>query len=328
MRRRDFITLMGAAAVPWPCVVQAQQQQKRRLAVIQGGLLPGDADGQREVAAFERGLNELGWKPGTNIDIDYYWPGAEIGSIREATGDVARTRPDVVISRSTPATAAVMGTGLPIIFLLVADPVGPGFVQSIAKPGHNVTGFTNIENSMAGKWLVLLKEAAPALKRVGLLFNPATAPFAGIFLRAAVQAAQPLGVSVKPIPLSDANDIEPALADLASEPGGGFMAIAEIFLNAHRELIVSLAAKYRLPAIYGNPNYTPIGGLMSYSVIYPELFRRAADYADRILKGAKPADLPVQLPERFELIINLKTAKALGLTFPQTMLATADEIIE
>ncbi|MFZ2076146.1 MAG: ABC transporter substrate binding protein, partial [Xanthobacteraceae bacterium] len=136
MRRREFITLMGAAVVPWPCIVQAQQQ-KRRLAVIQGGLLPGDADGRREVAAFEQGLKELGWKPGTNIDIDYYWPGAEIGSIRDATGDVARTRPDVVISRSTPATAAVMGTGLPIIFLLVADPVGPGFVQSISKPGHN-----------------------------------------------------------------------------------------------------------------------------------------------------------------------------------------------
>ena len=219
MRRRELITLMGAAVVSWPCVVQAQQQ-KRRLAVIQSGLLPGDADGQREMAAFERGLNELGWKPGTNIDIDYYWPGAEIGSIRNATADMARTRPDVVISRSTPATAAVMGTGMPIIFLLVADPVGSGFVQSISKPGHNVTGFTNIENSMAGKWLVLLKEAAPTLKRVGLLFNPATAPFAGIFLRAAVQAAQPLGVSVKPIPLSDANDIEPALADLASEPGG------------------------------------------------------------------------------------------------------------
>jgi putative ABC transport system substrate-binding protein len=181
---------------------------------------------------------------------------------------------------------------------------------------------------MAGKWLVLLKEAAPALKRVGLLFNPATAPFAAIFLRVAVQAAQPLGVSVKPIPLSDANDIEPALADLAGELGGGFMAIADIFLNAQRELIVSLAAKYRLPAIYGNPNYAPIGGLMSYSVNYPELYRRAADYTDRILNGAKPADLPVQLPERFELAINLKTAKTLGLTFPQTMLATADGIIE
>jgi putative ABC transport system substrate-binding protein len=327
MRRREFITLMGAAVVLWPSVVQAQQQ-KRRLAVIQGGLLPGDADGQREVAAFERGLNELGWKPGINIDIDYYWPGSEIGPIRDATGDAARTRPDVVISRSTPVTAAIMGTGLPIIFLVVADPVTPGFVQSISKPGHNVTGFTNLESSMSGKWLVLLKEAAPTLKTVGLLFNPATAPFAGTFLRAAAQAAQPLDVSVKPILLSDANDIEAALADLASQPGGGFMAIADIFLNAHRELIVSLAAKYRLPAIYGNPNYAPIGGLMSYSVNYPDLFRRAADYTDRILKGAKPADLPVQLPERYDLVINLKTAKSLGLTFPQTLLAIANEVIE
>jgi putative tryptophan/tyrosine transport system substrate-binding protein len=327
MRRREFITLLGGA-VAWPIKARAQQtERKRDIAVLLGGFAEGDIEAQAEVAAFEQGLKEAGWNIGANIEVDYHWPGAAPDRIRATAKVIADTRPDLVVTRSTPATAALMNTNLPVVFTLVADPIGSGFIQSFAKPGGNVTGFTNVEPSTGGKWLALLKEIAPAVNRVGMLFNPVTAPYAEVYLRSAEQAAQTLGAVLKPSPVGNPSDIETALATLAGE-GGGFLILNDIYLGEQRDFIITLAARYRLPAIYPVKTFVPSGGLMSYAVDYPDIFRRAANYVDLILKGTKPADLPVQLPTRFELAVNLKTAKALGLSVPQTLLATADEVIE
>jgi len=328
MKRREFMTLLGASAL-WPRVALAQQRdQKRRVAVVMGGLTADDASGKAEIAAFEAGLKELGWSPGRNIELDYRWPGAELDRVRAVADEIAATRPDLVLSRSTPATAALMHTGLPIVFVLVTDPIGSGFVQKLGQPGGNVTGFTIFEASVGGKWLELLKEASPKVSRVALLFNPQTAPFAEGFLRSAQTAAQTLGAAIIPAPLGSAADIESAIAARASESGGGIIAITDTFVSEHHDLIIELAARHRLPAIYGNRIFVPRGGLMAYSVDYPDLFRRAAGYVDRILRGARPGDLPVQEPAKFALSVNLKSAAALGLTLPSALVDRADEVIE
>jgi putative ABC transport system substrate-binding protein len=328
MRRREFIALIGSAAVAWPLGARAQPVERRRhIAVLMGGLVQGDVEGQAEVAALEEGLKQAGWIVGANIEVDYRWPGATPDRVRAAAKEVVDTRPDLVFSRSTPATASLKNSNLPVVFVLVANPIEAGFIKSFAKPGGNFTGFANLEPSVGGKWLAFLKEAAPAITRVAFLFNPVTAPFAELYLRSVEQAAQTAGVALKPSPVGNPSDIETALAALAGE-GGGFIAINDTFLNEHRDFIIALAARLRLPAIYANQTCVPNGGFMSYAVNYPDIFRRAANYVDLILKGAKPADLPSQLPTRFELALNLRTAKALGLTFPQMLLATADEVIE
>ena len=304
--------------------MRSRSSEGGNIAVLMGGLERGDAQGQEEVAALEEGLKQAGWIVGVNIEVDYRWLGATSDRVRAAT---VESRPDLVFSRSTPATASLMTTNLPVVFVLVANPIESGFIQSFAKPGGNFTGFANVEPSVGGKWLAFLKEAAPAITRVALLFNPVTAPFAELYFRSAEQAAQAAGVVLKPSPVGSPSDIETALTPLAGE-GGGFIVIPDTFLYVHRGFIIELAARLRLPAIYGSQIFVPNGGLMSYAVNYPDIFRRAATYVDLILKGAKPADLPSQLPTRFELALNLGTAKALGLTFPQTLLATADEVIE
>ncbi len=333
MKRREFITLLGSAAIVpplSPLAARAQQrEQKRRVAVLMGGLASGDSGGQAESAALEDGLKELGWKPGSNIGLDYRWPGAELNSVRAAAKQITDLRPDLVVSRSTPATTALMHTGLPIVFMLVADPIGSGFVNSFGQPGGNLTGFSNFEASVGGKWLELLKEAAPAVSRVSLLFNPQTAPYAEGFLRSAQAAAQTLGAAVIPAPCNSTADIESALAARArDDAGGGIIGIIDTFLTEHHEAIIELATRYRLPAIYGTGTFVPGGGLMAYSVDYPDLYRRAAGYVDRILRGARPAELPVQEPAKFALSINLKAAGAIGLNLPQTLIARADEVIE
>jgi len=326
--RRQFISVLGGASLNWSLAARGQPVERRRhIAVLMGGLVQGDVEGQAEVAALEEGLKQAGWIVGGNIEVDYRWPGATPDRMRDAAKEVANTHPDLVLARSTPGTVPLMNTDLPVVFVLVADPIGSGFIKSFAKPGGDFTGFTNLEPTVGGKWLALLKEAAPAITRVALLFNPVTAPYAELYLQSAEQAAQTAGVVLKPSLVGNPSDIETALAALAGE-GGGLIVIADVFLLEHRDFIIELAARLRVPAIYGNQTCVPNGGLMSYAVNYPDIFGRAANYVDLILKGAKPADLPAQLPTRFELALNIRTAKALDLTFPQILLATADEVIE
>jgi len=237
-------------------------------------------------------------------------------------------RPDLVVSRSTPATAAIRNRGIPIVFVLVADPKGSGFVQDLGRPGGTVTGFSTFEASIGGKWLGLLKEAAPAVTHVSLLFNPETAPFADGYLQSAKAVAQTLGTTITAAPCGSAADIEAAFADRVHEGGGGIIGIADIFVTEHRDLIIALAARHRLPAVYGSRIFVPFGGLLAYSADFPDIFHRAAGYVDRILRDARPGELPVQAPARFALSVNLKTARAIGLALPPMLVARADEVIE
>jgi putative ABC transport system substrate-binding protein len=330
VRRREFITLLSGAVAAWPRAAFAQpREQKRRVAVLMGGLMSGDPGGQAEAAALEDGLIERGWKLGGNIELNYRWPGAELDQVSVAANEIAAMRPDLVVSRSTPATAAMRNRGVPIVFVLVADPTGSGFVQNFARPGGTVTGFSTFESSVGGKWLGLLKEAAPAVTHVSLLFNPETAPFADGYLHSAQAAAPTLGATIISAPCGNGSDIEAAFAARARENGmGGIIGIADTFVTEYRDLIIALAARHRLPAVYGSRIFVPFGGLLAYSADFPDIFHRAADYVDRILRGARPAELPVQEPAKFTLSVNLKAAGAIGLTLPQALIARADEVIE
>ena len=329
MRRRDFFKVIAGLAVTWPLVARAQRpERKRHVAVLMGGLSSGDPGGQAEAGALEEGLTELGWKPGGNIDLDYRWPGAELGQLSVAANEIVAMRPDVVVSRTTPATTVIRNRGVPIVFVLVTDPKGSGFVQDLGRPGDSLTGFSTFEDSMGGKWLGLLKEAAPAVTHVSILFNPETAPFADGYLHSAQAVGRTLGATIVAAPCGSAADIEAAFAARSREGGGGVIGIADTFITEHRDLIIALAARYRLPAVYGNRIFVPFGGLLAYSADFPDIFHRAAGYIDRILKGEKPGNLPVQAPAKYALTVNLKTAKGLGLSIPASMLATADEVIE
>jgi putative ABC transport system substrate-binding protein len=329
MRRREFLTFLGGgAAAVWPRAARAQREQKRRVAVLMGGLLSGDADGQAEAGALDDALQERGWRQGANIELTYRWPGAELDAVRAAASEIAASRPDLVVSRTTPATSALMSAGLPTVFVLVADPIRSGFVQNLAHPGGNVTGFTNFEASVGGKWLELLKEAAPAVSHVTTLYNPQTAPFAENYVHAAQVAAQSLGATVTPAPCTSTAELESAVAAAAATPGGGIITILDTFLVEHRDVLVAQVVRYRLPAIYGSQIFVPSGGLMAYASDYLDIFRRAADYVDRILRGTRPGDLPVQEPAKFTLSVNLKAAGAIGLTLPQSLMTRADEVIE
>jgi putative tryptophan/tyrosine transport system substrate-binding protein len=329
MRRRDFIKGIAGSATAWPLVARAQRpERKRRVAVLMGGLLSGDPSGQAEAAALEDGLAELGWKPGGNIELDYRWPGAELDQVTVAANEIVALRPDLVVSRSTPATAAIRNRGAPVVFVLVADPKGSGFVQDLGQPGGTVTGFSTFEASIGGKWLGLLKEAAPAVTHVSLLFNPETAPFADGYLQSARAVAQTLGATTRAAPCGRAADIEAAFSDTVHETGGGIIGIADTFITDHRDLIIRLAARYRLPAVYGSRIFVPFGGLLAYSADFPDIYHRAAGYVDRILRDARPGELPVQAPARFTLSVNLNAARAIGLVLPQTLIARADEVIE
>jgi ABC-type uncharacterized transport system substrate-binding protein len=326
--RREFIVTLGGAAA-WPLAARAQRrEQMRRVAVLLGGLEFYDASGQAEVTAFEGALKHLGWTRGQNIDLDYHWPGAQIARVRTVADAIVAAHPDLVLSRSTPATAALMHASLPIVFVLVADPIGSGLVQNLGHPGGNLTGFSTFESSVGGKWLALLKEAAPEVSRVAMLFNPETAPFAEGYVRSAQAAAQTLGVTVISAPCSSDADIQSVFSARAREGGGGIIGIADTFVADHRDLIIALAAQHRLPAIYGNPIFARWGGLIVYSPDYADIYRRAAGYVDRILKGGKPGDLPVQAPDKFTLSVNLQAARAIGLNLPQTLVARTDEVIE
>jgi putative ABC transport system substrate-binding protein len=328
MKRREFITLLGSAAA-WPLAARAQQPDRvRRIGVLMNRTTD-DPAGQASVAAFEKGLQQLGWSDGRNVRFDIRWGANDDERDRRDAAELVGLAPDVILAGGTLGVAALQRVtrSLPIVFVGVTDPVGAGLVDTLARPGGNVTGFMLFEYSSSGKWLELLKQIAPRLTRAAVL-RDSTNP-AGIAQFGAIQAAaQSLGVEVSPVSVRDAGEIERAVAALARSANGGLIVTGSASASVHHDLIVTLAAKYKLPAIYSNRYLVTGGGLISYGVDLVDQYRNAASYVDRILKGEKPADLPVQAPTKYELVINLKTAKALGLTIPAGVLAIADEVIE
>jgi ABC-type uncharacterized transport system substrate-binding protein len=329
LKRREFITLLGGGAVAWPIAARAQQPERMRRIGVLTGLVARDPEAQSRVAAFENGLRELGWVKGRNLSIEYRWAG-DGNVLRDHAAELLAMAPDLILANSTPVTVALREQSLavPIVFTQVVDPVGQGLVANLAHPGGNVTGFTSFEFSIGTKWLEALKQTAPRVTRVALVFNPQSAPFADLFLRP-IEAAAP-SFSVMPIgaAVRDPADVDRMFDMLAREPNGGLMVLPDISMTNYREAIVALAAHHHVPAIYPFRFFAASGGLMSYGTDVTEVFWRAAGYVDRILKGEKPGDLPVQAPTKYELVINLKTAKVLGLTLPPTLLALADEVIE
>jgi putative tryptophan/tyrosine transport system substrate-binding protein len=329
MQRREFITLLGGVAAMWPLAARAQQADRMRRVGI---LLPAAADDaayQARVGAFLQALALLGWSIGRNVRIDTRWGAANAADIRRHAAELAALAPDVILAFGSSTVGPLLQATrtVPIVFPGVIDPVGAGFVDSLARPGGNATGFLLFEYSLSGKWLELLKEIAPGVTRVAVLRDPATPSGTGQF--GVIQAvASSLRVEVSPVNTRDAGEIERAVAAFARSPNGGLVVTGSGAAIVHRGLIITLAARYRLPAVYFERSFVATGGLMSYGPDFLDQFRRAAGYVDRILKGEKPADLPVQAPTKFELVINLKTAKALGLTVPPTLLGTADEVIE
>jgi putative tryptophan/tyrosine transport system substrate-binding protein len=330
MNRREIIAGIAGAAVAWPAVARAQQSSRRRRLGVLIGTPLGDPGGQAEVAAFVKALAELGWVEGRNIDIAYRWSGGDIARADTFAKEMIKLNPDILLARSTPPTMALKSatSTIPIVFVNVAEPISSGIVPNLVRPGGNITGFAGFEASIGGKWLQLLKGVDPRLIRIGIIYNPQTAPFAGLFLRSIETAAPTVGVETIAIPVQSEADIAAALTSLAQRPGSGLVQILDTYTLEHRDSIIALAARLRLPALYSNRVATRSGGLMAYAVDDLNQFQRAATYVDRILKGEKPADLPVQPPARFELSINLKTAKALGLALPDTLVASADEVIE
>jgi putative tryptophan/tyrosine transport system substrate-binding protein len=329
MRRREFMTMAGGAAIAWPVAASAQSTDRvRRIGVLTSGVTTDpDAD---PVKAFVQALEGLGWTDGGNVGIDYRWDTGNADRRRSYAAELARLALDAIVTLGTPglvATARETRT-IPIVFMSVSDPVGLGFVASLAHPGGNITGFANFAPAIGGKWLELLKEIAPGVTRVALLFNPETAPFNASILRSLEVAAPSFEVQVSAATVHDPAELEGAIAVIAREPGGGLIVGPDNFTSQHRERITALAARHRLPAVYPLRVFARSGGLLVYGVDLVEQARQAAAYVDRILKGAKPSDLPVQAPTKFELIVNLKTAKALGLAIPQSILARADEVIE
>jgi putative ABC transport system substrate-binding protein len=329
IRRREFITLLGGAAA-WPPAARAQQGERMRRIGVLMGRVESDTEGQARVAAFREQFQKLGWIEGRTIRTDIRWQTQDIDSLQRFAKELVGLQPDVILSESTPPTAALLQETrtIPIVFAVVSDPIGSGFVANLARPGSNVTGFLNIEGSLGGKWIELLKEIAPRVARVAILYNPTTAPYAEIYIKPFKAAADSLGVEAMTAPVRDPAELETIISAYARAPNGGLIAMPDAFMNTHRERIVLLAAQYRLPAVYAYRLNAKLGGLLSYGFDTHNNFRRAAIYIDRILKGEKAGDLPVQAQDKFELAINLKTAKTLGLDVPPTMLARADEVIE
>ncbi len=329
MRRRDFITLLGGAGAVWPLAARAQQPDRVRRIGVLYAYPETDQEALAHVAAFREGLQKAGWAEGRNIRIDYRGAPTEEPRQRFAKELVA-LQPDLILSGGTAATAALLRQtrSIPIIFVNSADPVGSGLVTSLARPGGNVTGFINLEPTMASKWLELLKGIAPRVASIAFLFNPATAPYAEYYLNPFRAAAPSFGVEAITAPVHDASEFETIISAQARKPNGGLVVMPDPFPFVHRAEITSLAIRHRLPAVYSNRGYAEHGGLLSYGADLVDNLRRAASYGDRILRGEKPSELPIQVPVKFELVINLKTAKTLGLDIPPTLLARADEVIE
>src|ERR671920_823115 len=327
MRRREFIGLLGGA-VAWPVAARAQPTERMRRIGVLVSLAENDPEMKQRLAGFREGLEKLGWSEGGNVRIDYRFAPAGTQA-HLLTRELIALQPDVILAQSTPATAALKPetSTIPIIFAGVADPIGSGFVASLSRPSSNLTGLLQYEEGITGKWLALLKEIAPNLTRAALLANPKTAAF-DYFVRSAETRAPSLAIEVVPIPIGNATEIERAIEGFAREPNGGLVLPPDTMTVVHRDLIITLAARHRVPAVYALRVFVAAGGLMYYGTDFVEMSRQGASYVDRILRGAKAADLPVQLPSKFEAVVNLKTAKALGLTVPQGLLVAADEVIE
>jgi ABC-type uncharacterized transport system substrate-binding protein len=331
MRRREFITLLGGAAATWPLVARAQQANRMRRIGVLMGFPESDPEAQSELASFVQELQKLGWVEGRNLRTDTrWWIPADPESTHRFAKELVALRPDLILSQTTSTTAALLQETrtIPIVFAILADPVGSGFVASLARPGGNATGFVVMEGSLGGKWLELLKEIAPRVNRVAFLFNPTTATYAEYYLNPLRAAAASFALEATAVPVHDMSELESVIAALAREPNGGLIVPPDPFTVAHSTEIISLAARYRLPAVYPVRLFAERGGLLSYGNDLLDNFRRAATYADRILKGEKPNELPVQAPVKFQLVINLKTAKTLGLEVPLLFQQLADEVIE
>ena len=328
MKRRKFITLFGGAAATWPVAARAQPRDRIQVIGVLIGVAPNGPNA-RDYAAFLRRLGQLGWTDGRNVRIEVRWANSDPELIRSYGTELAGHSPDVFLVLSNPALAALrpLAGNTPIVFVHVADPVGSGFVASLARPGGNITGFSNFEPLMGSKWLEALKQVAPDVARAAVLFHPETPANVGI-LREAEAAAPKFGISVVAAGAHNADEVERAITSVAAQPSGGLIVCPHTVTEVNLRLILELAGKYRLPAVYPFRHHAEAGGLLSYGVDSLDLVPRAADYVDRILRGAKPADLPVQAPTKFELVINLKTANALALTIPPSLLARADEMIE
>jgi putative tryptophan/tyrosine transport system substrate-binding protein len=331
MRRREFISIFGAATVILPLAARAQQSgQIRKIGLIMGGTEESDPESHARLTAFRKGLAVLGWIEGRNIRIDYRFAGGDPDRIGDVVTELVRSGPDLIVANTTAATAALKQATdtIPVVFAVVNDPVGQGFISSLARPGGNITGFTYADFTLLGKWLEMLKQIAPGVRKAILLFNPETVPYYPVFLRELGEVPSRLGSELAAAPIREEVEIETVVAKVASERGGGLIAAGDPFILAHRALIISLAERYRLPAVYFSRQFAAEGGLMSYGPDIYDIFRRSASYVDRILKGANPADLPAQAPTKFELVINLKTAQALGLEVPLHLQQLADEVIE
>jgi len=330
MRRRDFVRAIVGSATAWPFTLRAQQSKPKPVRRV-AALMPysaSDPEAQNRNAAFLQALQQLGWTVGQNVQIEYRWAAGSEGDMRKYAAELVALAPDVILTSGAAIEPLRRATRtVPIVFVLVPDPVGAGFVDSLARPGGNVTGFANFDYGIGAKWLALLKEIAPNTTRAAVLRDPALR--AGMGQWGAIQSASPsVAIEVSPISLAEAGEMESALTAFARNPNGGLIVTGSALTVVRRDLIIALAARYGLPAVYYERNFVSAGGLISYGSNYVELFRLAATYIDRILKGEKPADLPVQTPTKYELAINLKTAKALGLDVPSSLLARADEVIE
>jgi len=330
MRRREFIKVLASAVVVQPLAAYAQKREGVRVGILMP-FATTDPSRRLDTTALLGQLNQLGWTEGRNLKIDYRWASGSVERMQASAKELIAQQPDVIICRSTPVTAALLTQTrtIPIVFVMVSDPVGERFVESLARPGGNATGFTNVESSMAGKWLELLKEIAPNIKHIAFIFDPKVAPGGGSYYTNLVKsAAASFALPVTATPVHDAREIESAIRRFASEPNGGLLVLPDTTTRTHHRLIVTLAAENRIPAIYDVRDIVVDGGLISYGVDVADLIRRAAGYVDRVLKGAKPAELPVQLPTKFELVINLQTAKALGLDVSTQLQQRADEVID
>ncbi len=331
MRRREFITGVGGAAVSWPLAARAQQPERMRRIGVLMPFAENDPDAVAQLSGFLQGLAQLGWTDGRNVRMELRWAVGSVDRTRMFAKELVDLQPDVILAHSTPATAALQRETrtIPIVFAVVSDPVGVGFVASLPRPGGNLTGFIHMEASIGGKWLALLTEIAPGVKRATIMFNPDTAPYArSYYLPSFEAAARSLKVAPIVAPVHSEAEIETVITSLGREPGGGLVVLPDTFSQVHRAAIILLAARNNVPAAYCDNSFAVDGGLFSYGPDQVDIFRRAAPYVDRILKGEKPADLPVQAPTKYTLVINLKTAKALGLDVPVQLRQLSDNVIE